>query len=412
MCMKAIFVDCPTGIAGDMLLAAFLDLGVPKKIIEEPLSSIGLGNTFSLRIKEANSLGIRGIRVFVEESEKKCLPIRLHEIISIIENTNWSESLREKVLNVFTKLAEAESSVHGEPVDKVHFHELGSLDALVEVVSICAIVEHFDPIKIYCSIPPAGSGTVQTSHGLLPVPVPVVLELAKRNKIQLAGGNDFPKGELTTPTGLALMAVLVDEFSQPSYLDIEAIGIGLGHRSFDRPNLLRVSFLKDNNYSKSINTDQGLHWETLVLQETWIDDATPEDISILMDELRRGGAVEVISHSILMKKGRQGICVKAIVSSEKAEDLRLIWLSKGTTIGIREYSTGRWILPRRSGICSTSLGDIRVKEVRRPDGSKTIKPEHDELVRISIETGESIEAIRREVFRQVGRFSPKEEWST
>jgi len=409
--MKALFVDCPNGIAGDMLLSAFLDLGVPKEAIEEPLLSIGLGKSFSLSLDEGDSFGIRGLRVNFEGLELDRSSTRLKEIIKIVENTSWDDSLRDQVLDVFKNLAVAESSVHGKAIEEIHFHEVGSLDALIEVVGICAAVQYLNPAKIFCSIPPAGSGTVKTSHGLLPVPVPVVMELAKMHKIKLAGGNDYPKGELTTPTGLAVMALLADNFCQPTSLAIEAVGIGLGQRILDRPNLLRLCLLNDNDLPDFDNRNKGLYWEPVVLQEAWIDDATPEDISYFTNQLREAGAIDVVSYPIQMKKDRQGVCIRVLAKSDHAESLRLVWFLQGTTIGLRERFDGRWILFRRSGICPTPYGDITAKQVRKPDGSLTIKPEHDDLVRISIETGESIETVRQKVLSLAKEFVPDEDWS-
>ncbi len=409
--MKTLFIDCSTGIAGDMLLAAFLDLGVPRQVIEEPLISIGLGKSFSLRIDEGQSFGIRGLRVFIEGLEQDSSPTRLQEITAMVEDFSWEASLRNKVLDVFKALGEAESSVHGIPLEKVHFHELGSIDALIEIVCVCAAVEYLNPISIFCSNPPAGSGIIDTSHGLLPVPVPVVLELAQRFQIQLAGGENYPNGELTTPTGLALMAVLADRFAQPTAIALEAYGIGLGKRSLDRSNFLRICLIDKNETSDLNNDNQILYWQTLVSQETWIDDATPEDISHLIDELRRAGAIEVVSQQVQMKKGRQGVCVKAIVKSDKANAVRQIWFLKGTTIGLREDLVGRWVLLRRKGTCTTPFGNVSCKQIRKPDGSLTIKPEHDELERISNDNGLSLEQVRREVTSFNESFVPNEEWS-
>ena len=409
--MKVLFVDCPTGLAGDMLFAAFLDLGIPKKVFEKPLLQMGLGESFNLRIQESHSFGLRGLKVSFEGIEKDFSPKYLHEIIEMIDNFSWQKSLSNKVLSVFKFLAEAEASVHGKSIDKVHFHEIGSLDALIEVVGVCAAVEYLNPVEIVCSIPPAGSGSVKTSHGHLPVPVPVVMELAKRHQIKLAGGEDYPQGELTTPTGLALMAVLADQFGRPASFGIEAFGIGLGQRVLDRPNFLRVCSFEELQLSKSSYEQKGLNWQPLIFQEAWIDDATPEDLSTLITELHSAGAVEVVSQPVQMKKGRQGICVKAIVTSENANAVRLAWFSKGTTIGLREHLGGRWVLSRRRGSCSTIFGKIEAKQVKRPDGVLTIKPEHDELIRISNETGKSINEIRNKIFCSEENFDPKEDWS-
>ena len=409
--MTAVFVDCPTGLAGDMLLAAFLDLGVPRAVIEAPLAGLGLEQGYALTVAEDRSAGLRGLRLSVEGLELEP-PHRLwHDIRALIMVADWSEPLRARVLTVFKALAEAEAAVHGHPIEQVHFHEVGMIDALVDVVGVCAAVEHLAPEQIVCAVPPAGRGKTATAHGFLPVPVPAVLELARRHQICLEVGDDLPACELTTPTGLALMAVLAERFGQPPSLRINAIGVGLGHRTLDRPNILRICELDGFARERSEEEMAGLRWQPVVVQEAWIDDATPEDVAVFSDQLRDAGALDVVSEQVQMKKGRQGVSVKALVTAEQAPGLRVVWFSQGTTLGLREHSHGRWLLPRRGGSCPTPWGSVRVKQVRRPQGILTVKPEHDDLLRLSVETGHSLEQLRREVLLASEDFVADEDWS-
>ena len=201
---------------------------------------------------------------------------------------------------MFTALAEAEASVHGLPSDRVHFHEVGAIDSVVDVVGVCAALHHLDPDQISCESPPVGHGSVQTAHGCLPVPVPAVLELSRRHRIPLRRGTDFPGGELTTPTGLALMAVLSDRFEAPEQVTPLAIGCGLGHRDLDRPNQLRITQLAP--LQSGFGDDLRPRWQSLVVQEAWIDDASAEDVAVLVDQ--EGSLVrDVASQPIQMKKG-------------------------------------------------------------------------------------------------------------
>ncbi|KZR62705.1 MULTISPECIES: LarC family nickel insertion protein [Prochlorococcus] len=409
--MTALFVDCPTGLAGDMLLAAFLDLGVPRAVIEAPLAGLGLEQGYALTVAEDRSAGLRGLRLSVEGLELEP-PHRLwHDIRALIMEADWSEPLRARVLTVFKALAEAEAAVHGHPIEQVHFHEVGMIDALVDVVGVCAAVEHLAPEQIVCAVPPAGRGKTATAHGFLPVPVPAVLELARRHQICLEVGDDLPACELTTPTGLALMAVLAERFGQPPSLRIKAIGVGLGHRTLDRPNILRICELDGFAREQSEEEMAGLRWQPVVVQEAWIDDATPEDVAVFSDQLRDAGALDVVSEQVQMKKGRQGVSVKALVTAEQAPGLRVVWFSQGTTLGLREHSHGRWLLPRRGGSCPTPWGSVRVKQVRRPPGILTVKPEHDDLLRLSVETGHSLEQLRREVLLASEDFVADEDWT-
>ncbi|KZR81927.1 hypothetical protein PMIT1342_01273 [Prochlorococcus marinus str. MIT 1342] len=409
--MTALFVDCPTGLAGDMLLAAFLDLGVPRAVIEAPLAGLGLEQGYALTVAEDRSAGLRGLRLSVEGLDLEP-PHRLwHDIRALIMEADWSEPLRARVLTVFKALAEAEAAVHGHPIEQVHFHEVGMIDALVDVVGVCAAVEHLAPEQIVCAVPPAGRGKTATAHGFLPVPVPAVLELARRHQICLEVGDDLPACELTTPTGLALMAVLAERFGQPPSLRINAIGVGLGHRTLDRPNILRICELDGFARERSEEEMAGLRWQPVVVQEAWIDDATPEDVAVFSDQLRDAGALDVVSEQVQMKKGRQGVSVKALVTAEQAPGLRVVWFSQGTTLGLREHSHGRWLLPRRGGSCPTPWGSVRVKQVRRPQGILTVKPEHDDLLRLSVETGHSLEQLRREVLLASEDFVADEDWT-
>ena len=222
---------------------------------------------------------------------------------------------------MFTALAEAESTVHGSSIESVHFHEVGAVDALVDVVGVCAALHQLNPSRICCSPLPAGRGTVRTAHGLLPVPVPAVLELARRHHVPLLQSPHVPEGELVTPTGLALMAVWADGFVPPARITPAMVGIGLGHRELDRPNLVRLLLGTDDpELADPELVDQELRdiprWQPLVVQEAWLDDATPEDLSLLLERLREAGAVDVAAHPLVMKKGRSGHGVIALMEPD------------------------------------------------------------------------------------------------
>ena len=306
--MSALWIDAPTGLAGDMLLAALLDLGVDQAVVESPLAALGLTGRYRLTQQEARSAGLRGIRVDVEGHEDQPPHRHWSGIRDQINAAALAPSLKQRVLAVFTRLAEAEATVHGTPVEAVHFHEVGAIDALVDVVGVCAAIDDLNPARIVCSPLPAGSGTVATAHGLLPVPVPAVLELARRHRIPLLQGGDLPTGELVTPTGLALVSVLADQFVAPERLVAEKVGVGLGHRKLDRPNLVRLVL-----HTPAATAEEGPRWESLVVQEAWIDDATPEEIAVLMNRLRDAGAIDVAVQPLLMKKGRSGQLLTALV---------------------------------------------------------------------------------------------------
>ncbi len=387
--MTTLWVDAPTGLAGDMLLAGLLDLGVPISAIEEPLNSLGLAGCYRIDVVEARSGGLRGQRVSVTGLEAQPPHRHWADIRQQIVEAPLSTALKERVLAVFTALAEAEATVHGSSTESVHFHEVGAVDALVDVVGVCAALHQLNPSRICCSPLPAGRGTVRTAHGLLPVPVPAVLELARRHRIPLIQSPNAPDGELVTPTGLALMAVWADGFVPPARFTPALVGIGLGHRELDRPNLVRL--LLDSNPEELTDVPR---WQSLVVQEAWLDDATPEDLALLLERLREAGAVDVAAHPLVMKKGRPGHAVIALVEPDVAERVRQVWFNAGTSIGVRERLQGRWLLPRRIGLLDTPWGMLPAKQVKRPDGRCTVKPESDDLELMSRRTGCSVAELR------------------
>ena len=273
---------------------------------------------------------------------------------------------------------------------------------------MCSAIDFLKPEKIFYSTPPSGKGVVSTSHGLLPVPVPTVLEIAKQNKIPLMFFEDKYNGEITTPTGIALLATFLDKVSQPDVMNIKKIGIGLGNKNLSRPNFLRVLLIdKNDDYIANNNKPT---YETIISQEAWIDDSTPEDIAILIERLRDAGAIDVISHSVDMKKNRKGICIEAIVHPKNETLLREVWFNYSTTLGLRENRINRWILPRRIGSHNTKFGEIFFKQAIRPNGQISIKIEHKDLTHISLNTGIPIEEIRQKVFMELSEFYELEDW--
>ena len=402
--MSALWIDAPTGLAGDMLLAALFDLGVDQAVVESCLTTLGLAGRYRITQHESRSGGLRGVRVHVQGLETQPHHRHWSGIRDQINAAALAPMLKQRVLAVFTRLAEAEASVHGTSVEAVHFHEVGAIDALVDVVGVCAAIYDLNPSEIVCSPLPAGSGTVATAHGLLPVPVPAVLELARRHRIPLLQGGDLSTGELVTPTGLALVSVLADQFVAPDRFVAEKIGIGLGHRQLDRPNLVRLVM-----HTPEANGVEGPRWESLVVQEAWIDDATPEEVATLANRLRDAGAIDVAVQPLLMKKGRSGQSVTALVRDGDAEKMRGLWLSAGSSIGLRERRQGRWVLPRRHGVLETPWGPLAAKQVRRPDGRCTVKAEADALEALQLSTGCGLDELRAAV--AAAPFVSTDDWA-
>ena len=405
--MKSIFIDCSLGISGDMLASALLDLGVPHSIFMDNLVSLNIDNIYKLKFNVSDSQGIKGIVCTKNEIQLEELSRSLDDIKNFLFDSDLNDYVKKNSIRVFEILAEAEAIVHGNEISDVHFHELGSMDSILDIVNVCSAIDFLKPNNIYFSHPPSGKGTVSTSHGLLPVPVPTVLEIARQKKIPLTVLDDKYFGEITTPTGIALMANFINKFDQPDKINIKKIGIGLGSKNFARPNFLRVLLIDENDFCVENNKPS---YETIISQIAWIDDSTPEDIAVLIERLRSAGAIDVICYSVDMKKNRKGICIEAIVYPNHKNLLREVWFNHSTTIGIRENKINRWILPRRVVSHKTRFGIINVKQVMRPNGQISIKIEHKDLNQISLNTGIPIEEIRQKLIKELSQFYELDDW--
>ena len=395
--MTLALLDCPTGLAGDMLLAALFDLGVPEAVVHEPLAALGLEGRYRIRVEEGRSGGLRGRRLRVESLEQEPHHRPWGGLRERLVAAPLAPALRGRVLSVFTLLAEAEAAVHGHPPEQVHFHEVGALDALVDIVGVCSGLLHLGVGPLVCAVPPAGHGSVATAHGRLPLPAPAVLEIARRRSLPLGECGGFPPGELTTPTGLALAACWADRFGSPPAHVPHAVGVGLGSRTLDRPNLLRLVLATPLEAA-----DCGEILEPLLEQQAQIDDATAEDLAFLAEALREEGAVEVFSQPIAMKKGRVGTLITALLPPELAPRLRAVWWRHSTTLGVRERRQERWILPRQLETMDTPLGLLRVKRADLPGGGERWKPEHDDLAALAREHNLSLQEVRDRVAQADG----------
>ena len=299
--MEEIFIECSPGISGDMLLGAFYDLGVPKKVIEQPLIDLGLQDFYNLRFEESKSCSIRGIKTKVDNID--CAPIKRNwkNIKELILNGHLEEKLHQIIFSVFESLANAEGKVHGIKSEDVHFHEIGAIDSLVDIIGVCAALIYLNPKRVYCNEPMLGKGFVQTEHGKLSVPPPAVIELVSKKNIKVLSSFEEIDGELSTPTGIALLSNLVDNLNLPSKYSINSYGVGIGNLKLPFPNLVRV--YKITSFEDSyINQQVNPKYEEISIQEAWIDDQTSEDISNFVEKLRIEGAYDVSYQAVNMKK--------------------------------------------------------------------------------------------------------------
>ena len=374
--MDEILIECSPGISGDMLMAALYDLGVPKNVFEKPLIKLGLRNSFSLSFDESKSYNLRGIKaevnVLIINKRKKWKDIKKLILSGLLE-----KDLESMIIKVFESLAIAEGKVHGVDPEEVHFHEIGSTDSLVNIIGVCAAIHYLNPKNIFCNPPNLGKGFINTEHGKIPVPSPVVLELISNSEIKICTDYSIDE-ELSTPTGISLLLNFVNFFKFPSEYSINSYGIGIGHKTLPYPNLLRVLKINLPEYKKNYLKNNPV-FEEISIQEAWIDDHSSEEISSFIEFMREEGVLDISYKAINMKKNRIGFSLTAIVPKEREAYFRQLWFQYTNTIGLRERRQGRWILPRREGECLTSMGKVKCKEITKPNGEKIIKPEHEEV---------------------------------
>jgi len=231
---KVLYFDIINGISGDMTIATLLDLGVSKDIFLEEIKKLNLGEEFNINIKEKSENGIVGTNVEVITKEINSHR-RLYDIYEIIDKSSLNEFVKENAKKIFMVIAEAEAKVHGTTIDKIHFHEVGAIDSIVDVVGVCILVDLLNVDKIYATSVPLGAGFIKCDHGIIPVPAPATIEILKDVPIKL----NTVRGECTTPTGAAIIKSLCDEFIDELEFEIKQIGYGMGHKKFEKPNILR-----------------------------------------------------------------------------------------------------------------------------------------------------------------------------
>ena len=374
--MKILYFDCFSGISGDMTLAAFLDLGLPQSKLVEELKKLGLEN-YSLEICAGNRSGIAALGLEVRVGPHEEHHRHFSDIQAMISKSSLGSGVKETSLAIFRRLAEAEARVHKKKVDEVHFHEVGAVDSVVDIVGTAIGIHFFQPDRIYASELPMGRGFVQCQHGRLPLPAPATLEILKGYPVKSVE----VEGELVTPTGAAIVAALASPVPAFPALAIQKIGYGMGKKEFpDRPNLLRLVL---GESSDAYQVDQA------IVLESNIDDMNPEFYEHLMDRLFRKGALDVSFAPLQMKKNRPGTLLRVIAEEMDAELLTELILQESTTLGVRSYSVKRKKLPREVREVETRYGKVRVKV----SGEVRFQPEYDDCRRIALEKGVPIQEV-------------------
>jgi uncharacterized protein (TIGR00299 family) protein len=347
--MKIAYFDCFAGAAGDMIVAAMLDAGLDAEFLKAQLATLGLKN-LDIKISQTTRAGLRALS-FLPVVPKHQHERNLEQINEIITQSKISERAKKTAIAVFEKIARAEGAVHGKEPNDIHFHEVGALDSIVDIVSASIGFEALGLDKIYCSALSVGGGTIECAHRLLPVPAPATTELLKG--VPIVGG---PKQlELLTPTAAAILTTMVDRFCPLPAMKIEAIGYGAGSlKSEEFPNVLRLIIGQAVDEAEA-NAD------SVCLLETNVDDASGELIGSVMEKLLSSGALDVFTTPIYMKQGRPAEQISVICKIEDAQRLEQILFEEGLTFGVRRQILQRSKLARQFLTVQTEFGEIRIK---------------------------------------------------
>ena len=386
--MKILYFDCFAGIAGDMTVAACLDLGVPLEAVQDGIARLSLpASSYRLAAERVVRHGVTATRFHVRVAEHQ--PARHYaDIAALIEKSTLAAPVKERAQRVFLRLAEAEAKVHGVELGQVHFHEVGAVDSIVDIVGAAICLDHLGIEALHAAPLPWGSGFIDTAHGRLPVPAPATAELLRGLPVH----GDIGPGERVTPTGAAILAALADGFGRMPAMQVTGIGCGAGTKDFpDLPNVLRLVVGESG-------TQEGR--DEVAVLETHIDDMNPELLGFLMERLFAAGALDVAYAPLQMKKNRPGTRLTVIAQPAKTEELASLVLTESTAIGVRHYRTGRFLLARGVEERETSLGRVRVKVAGREGQVVRVTPEYEDCRRLALEIGLPLAEVYRIVERE------------
>ncbi|MEW6116165.1 MAG: nickel pincer cofactor biosynthesis protein LarC [Nitrospirota bacterium] len=384
--MKIAYFDCYAGISGDMCLGALVDAGVDIADLKKALKNIPIAG-YQLTYRKAVRNGISATKVNVAiKRHAHQRSIRWKDIEKIIKASSLAPHIKQKGTSIFKRLFEAEAKVHGEDFRAVHLHELGGIDCIVDVFGTVIGLDMLGIEKIYASPINLGSGTVQTAHGILPVPAPATAELLKGCPVHSSG---IPF-ELTTPTGAAIIASLTTEFLSTPDMQIEQVGYGAGNKDFTTlSNTLRIMI---GEHTGAQYTDAAV---TII--EANIDDMNPQLYEAVVEKLLDAGALDVFLENIIMKKGRPAIKLTVMAKAQDVDKLSLLLFSETTTIGLRFYTAQRKTLEREIVKVKTKYGEVRVKRSSLHGTVLTSAPEYDDLKALATKTGIPLKKLAEEI---------------
>jgi len=371
--MKTAYLDCFSGLSGDMFLGSLLDVGLSFDQLKQCLQTLPFhGYDLGLRRETRNRISGTRFMVHLDEAHHKKLGHKEHghknrglkAISEVIDQGDLTDSVKKKSMAIFESLARVEGHIHNLPPDQVHFHEVGAVDSIIDIVGTIYALEILGIERLLVSPLPLGSGFVKTAHGRIPVPAPATLALLKGVPVLNSGVQQ----EMVTPTGAALATGLATSFGSMPPMVVQHVGYGVGSRELpDRPNLLRIIIGHE---------EHGKQTDTVVVLETNLDDMRPEGLGYLMERLLEAGALDVVFLPVQMKKNRPGVQVQVIGRPEQKDPLMEIMVQETTTLGIRFRYTRRMVLERNREVVESPWGKIAVKRVIRGKSSRLV-PEYD-----------------------------------
>ena len=424
---KTLYLECESGISGDMAVAALLDLGADQQVLKKALASLPVQG-FDIRISRVKKSGLDACDfdvVLDKEHENHDHDMEyLHghdahnhdthnhdaagahsmhthhahehrsfaDILQIIESSSLTERAKKTSADIFSVLADAEAKAHGVPKDQVYFHEVGAVDSIVDILSVAICLDNLDIDRVIVTELCEGRGTVRCQHGILPIPVPAVANIVQANHLKLKLTQ--VEGELVTPTGAAIVAAVRTSDKLPESFFIEKTGLGAGKREYACAGILRAMILESENEESWVEKDE------ICKLETNIDDCNGEALGFLMERLMQAGARDVHYTPVYMKKNRPAYQVNVICKKEDAAKLEKLIFQGTTTIGIRRIYMERSILKREAAEIDTPFGKMKVKVCDLPDG-KRIYPEYEEVARICRETGLSYYEVTDKIQRNI-----------
>ncbi len=382
------YFDCFSGISGDMTVAALIDVGLDPMFLKDQLSLLNV-HGWSFQVQRSSRHGIAGVRFEVDEGHGHHSR-NYRQVRGLIESAEIADAAKTRALHIFEVLAQAEGRVHGVEMDEVHFHEIGAVDSIVDVVGAAVGVTALGIDKIVCSPLPLSRGFVSTAHGILPTPAPATAEILKGVPVQ---GVESPI-ELVTPTGAGIVKALASEFGAFPPFVPSKIGYGLGRSDpVEFPNALRVVLGEES--PRNLNRDR------VGVIECQVDDLDPRVLGSLMDLLISNGALDVTFGPVQMKKNRPGTGITAIVRPEEIPKVSRLLLDHTTTLGVRVSYSDRIVLDRSAEVIGTSFGPVRVKVISRADGSTERRVEFDDVKNIAERLNKPARQVLRLLEREV-----------